>query len=68
MNHSLISASGHTHLKIAGLAIAASLVFVAIVSAQGGARSDAGAHAYGPVVKANTLTNVAKAAAAPVIR
>jgi hypothetical protein len=66
VNHSLISANGNTHLKIAGLAVAASLVFVAVVSAAGGARSDTGAHAYGPVVKATTLTNVAKTGAAVV--
>ena len=60
MNHSLIQASGNTHLKIAGLAVAVSMVFVAMVSAQGGSRADASAHAYGPVVKAQTLTNVAK--------
>jgi hypothetical protein len=63
VNHSLISASGNTHLKIAGLAVAASLVFVAVVSAAGGTRAEQGAHAYGPVVKATTVTSVAKSSA-----
>jgi hypothetical protein len=56
MNHSLISASGHTHAKIAALAVAASLVFMAVVSASGvgsdGARTT--------VVKATTIMNIAK--------
>ena len=60
MNHSLISASRNTHAKIAALAVAVSLVFVAVVSATGVTRSDtAGARAYGPVVKAVTTTTVA---------
>jgi hypothetical protein len=61
VNHSLISANGSTHIKIAALAIAASLVFVAVVSASATTRTDTtAAHAFGPVVKATTLTNVAK--------
>ena len=60
MNHSLISANGNTHIKIAALAIAASLVFVAVVSASATTRTDTAAHAFGPVVKATTLTNIAK--------
>jgi hypothetical protein len=63
VNHSLISANGNTHIKIAALAIAASLVFVAVVSASATTRTDTAAHAYGPVVKATTLTNVAKTGA-----
>ena len=39
MNHSLISASGNTHIKIAGLAVVASLVFMAVVSASGVTRT-----------------------------
>jgi hypothetical protein len=66
VNHSLISANGNTHIKIAGLAVAASLVFVAVVATAGGGRSDTTARAYGPVVKATTLTNVAKTEAAVV--
>jgi hypothetical protein len=57
MNHSLISASGNTHAKIALLAVAASIVFMAVVSASGVTKSDARAH--GPVVKATTTTTVA---------
>jgi hypothetical protein len=66
VNHSLINANGNTHIKIAALAIAASLVFVAVVSASATTRTDATAHAYGPVVKATTLTNVAKTGASVV--
>ena len=66
MNHSLISANGNTHIKIAALAIAASLVFVAVVSASATSRPATTTQAYGPVVKATTLTNVAKTGAAVV--
>ena len=63
MNHSLISASGNTHAKIAALAVAVSLVFMAVVSASGITRSDtSGARAYGPVVKATTTTTIAGSA------
>jgi hypothetical protein len=57
-NHSLISASGNTHAKIAALAVAVSMVFMAVVSASGVTRSDS-ARAYGPVVKATTTTMMA---------
>jgi hypothetical protein len=66
VNHSLISANGSTHIKIAALAVAASLVFVAVVSASATARSETTAHAYGPVVKATTMTSVAKTGASVV--
>jgi hypothetical protein len=56
-NHSLITASGNTHAKIALLGIAVSLVFVAVISASGVTRSDA--PSYGPIVKATTMTTVA---------
>ena len=59
-NHSLINASGNTHSKIALLGIAVSLVFVAGVSASSITRTDGGARAYGPVVKATTTSTVAK--------
>ena len=62
-NHSLISASGNTHAKIAALGIAVSLVFVAVISASGVTRSDS-ARSYGPVVKATTTTTVAGGSAA----
>jgi hypothetical protein len=63
MNHSLISASGNTHAKIAGLALAVSMVFVAIVSATSVTRSDS-ARVHGPVVKATTTVNIAGGASA----
>ena len=59
-NHSLISASGNTHAKIALLAVAVSVVFMAVVSASSITRQDSVARSYGPVVKATTLTTVAK--------
>ena len=59
-NHSLISASRNTHAKIAALAVAVSLVFVAVVSSAGVTRTDSTpTHAYGAVVKAKTLISVA---------
>jgi len=58
-NHSLISASGNTHAKIAALGLAVALVFMAVISASGVTRSEAGARSYGPIVKATTTTNVA---------
>jgi hypothetical protein len=67
MNHSLTQANGSTHAKIALLAVAASLVFVAIVSAAGVSRPDApGARTNGLVVKATTIVNVAKTGTAVV--
>ena len=59
MNHSLINASGNTHAKIAALAVVVSFVFMAVVSATGLTKSDTGARAYGPVVKATTTTAIA---------
>ncbi len=65
MNHSLISASGNTHAKIAGLALAVSMVFVAIVSATSVTRLDSSsARVHGPVVKATTTVNIAGGASA----
>jgi hypothetical protein len=67
MNHSLTSANGKTHAKITLLAVAVSLVFVAIVSAAGVTRTDAlGSRTYGPVVKATTTTTVATSTASQV--
>jgi len=61
VNHTLTQASGSTHAKIAALAVAASLVFVAVVAASGSSKSDTvlAARTHGPVVKATTLMNVA---------
>jgi len=58
-NHSLISASGNTHMKIAALGLVVSLVFVAVISASGATRTESTARSYGPVVKATATTNVA---------
>jgi hypothetical protein len=67
MNHSLTSANGKTHAKITLLAVAVSLVFVAIVSAAGVTRTDGpGSRTYGPVVKATTTTTVATSTASQV--
>jgi hypothetical protein len=67
VNHSLTQANGSTHAKIALLAVAASLVFVAVVSAANVTRQDApGARVYGPVVKATTTVTVAKTGASVV--
>jgi hypothetical protein len=56
-NHSLITASGSTHAKIGLVAVAVSVVLMAVVSATGVTKSDA--RTYGPVVKATTTINVA---------
>ena len=64
-NHSLIKASRGTHGKIAVLAIAVSLVFVAFVAAFGAAKIDQGARAHGPIVKAKTTVSVARGETAP---
>ncbi len=59
-NHSLINASGHTHAKIALLAFAVSMIFVAAVSGVGSGKSDiTGARVYGPIVKASPAISVA---------
>jgi hypothetical protein len=60
MNHSLINANGKTHAKITLLAVAVSLVFVAVVSASSITRQDGGmTRTSGPVVKATTTTSIA---------
>lgn len=60
MNHSLTTANGKTHAKITLLALAVSLVFVAVVSASGVTRSDGtGARTYGPVVKVSPAVTIA---------
>lgn len=56
-NHSLINASANTHAKTAFLAIAASMVFMAVVSASGVTKSDA--RASGPAVKTTATMSVA---------
>ena len=59
-NHSVIRASGSTHGKIALLAVAASMVFVAVVSAFRVTKADGGARANGPIVKATTTISIAR--------
>ncbi len=58
MNHSLISASANTHVKIAGAALAVSMLFMAVVAATGVGGSE-GVRVHGAVVKATTTTTVA---------
>jgi len=57
-NHSLIDADGNTHVKIAAVALVASVVFMVVVSVSGVARWDNLA-SDGPVVKATTTTTIA---------
>ena len=57
-NHSLIDADGNTHVKIAAVALVASVVFMVVVSVSGFARWDS-ALTHGPVVKATTSTTIA---------
>ena len=57
-NHSLIDADGNTHVKIAAVALVASVVFMAVVSVSGLAGWDNVA-VHGPVVKAATTTTAA---------
>lgn len=63
-NHSLISASRNTHAKIAFLAVAVSVVFVAVVSATGVTREST--RITGPIVKATTSTTIANTGASQV--
>ena len=58
-NHSLVSANGATHAKIALLAAAASAVFVMLVSASGLDRTGTAPTKVSGVVKASTLMSVA---------
>ena len=57
-NHSLIDADGNTHVKIAAVALVASVVFMVVVSVSGVARWDNLA-SHGPVVKATMTTTIA---------
>jgi hypothetical protein len=63
-NHSLIKASRGTHGKIVVLAVAVSMVFVAVVAAFGVVKPDAGRTA-GPIVKAKTTVSIARGEPAP---
>jgi hypothetical protein len=57
-NHSLIEADGMTHVKIAAVALVATVVFMVVVSLSGLPRWDSLA-VHGPVVKATTTTTIA---------
>ena len=57
-NHYLIDADGNTHVKIAAVALVASVVFMVVVSVSGFARMDS-AMTHGPIVKATTSSTVA---------
>lgn len=57
-NHNLIDADSNTHVKIAAVALVASVVFMAVVSLSGVARWENVA-VHGPVVKATTSTTIA---------
>ena len=57
-NHSLVDADSNTHVKIAVVALVASVVFIVVVSVSGVARWESVA-VHGPVVKATTTTPVA---------
>ncbi|MGB9367609.1 MAG: hypothetical protein WCE79_16500 [Xanthobacteraceae bacterium] len=57
-NHSLIDADSNTHVKIAAVALVASVVFMVVVSVSGVARWESVA-VHGPIVKATTSTTIA---------
>ena len=57
-NHSLIDADGNTHIKIALVALVASVAFMVVVSLSGAPRWDS-MLVHGPVVKATTSTTIA---------
>jgi hypothetical protein len=57
-NHSLIDADSNTHVKIAAVALVASVVFMVVVSVSGVARWE-GVAEHGPIVKATTSTTIA---------
>jgi hypothetical protein len=57
-NHSLIDADSNTHVKIAAVAVVASIMIMVVVSASGLARWDS-MLVHGPVVKAPTTTTIA---------
>ena len=64
-NHSLIKANRSTHGKIALLAVAVSMIFVAVVAAFDVTRPDAGARTAGPIVKAKATVSIARREPAP---
>jgi hypothetical protein len=60
-NHSIVSASRGTHLKIAFIAVVASFVFVGLMSASSSnnTASTGTAYASGPAIKATTIKALA---------
>ena len=64
-NHSLIDADSNTHVKIAVVALVATVVFMVVVSASGLTRWDS-MLVHGPVVKATTTTTIANTGASAV--
>ena len=57
-NHSLIDADSSTHIKIAVVALVASVGFMVVASLSGAARWDS-MLVHGPIVKATTTTTIA---------
>ncbi len=57
-NHSLIDADSTTHVKIAAVALVATVMFIVVVSLSGLARWDS-MLVHGPVVKATTTSTIA---------
>jgi uncharacterized protein (DUF983 family) len=64
-NHSLIDADSNTHVKIAAVALVATVVFMVVVSLSGLPRWESMA-VHGPVVKATTTTTIATTGASAV--
>ena len=64
-NHSLIDADGNTHVKIAAVALVASVMFMVVVAVSGVARWENVA-VHGPIVKATTTTTLATTGASAV--
>ena len=64
-NHSLIDADSNTHVKIAAVALVATVMFMVVVSLSGLPRWESMA-VHGPVVKATTTTTIATTGASAV--
>ena len=64
-NHSLLDADSNTHVKIAAVALVATVVFMVLVSLSGLPRWESMA-VHGPVVKATTTTTIATTGASAV--
>jgi len=64
-NHSLIDADSNTHVKIAAVALVATVMFMVVVALSGLPRWESMA-VHGPVVKATTTTTIATTGASAV--